>query len=216
MGAACVREKHCPAARGADRQCQRDLGAREPESAKTRSINGPGRRSRAEFSYLSHQLGGANPAPFKDVKRERQAYTLSIKPADDVYVDKPYLSITWDSLHQHVFSEWKGFANSEELRAGLMLGIKAISDNHAAAYVSDARRLRVIVRDDQTWIQERWMPLALQAGLRRLAFVTAGTGLGRLTVEDVVLLVDDHGLESRTFTSVTAARSWVAAIPAIP
>lgn len=136
-------------------------------------------------------------------------YTLFIKPADDVYVDEPYLSIRWDGLHRHVFSEWKGFANSEELRAGLLKGIQAITDNRAGAYVSDARKLKVIVHEDQRWIQEKWMPLAMQAGLRRLAFVTAATGLGRLTIEDLVVMVDHHGLESRTFSSLPAARSWV-------
>jgi hypothetical protein len=135
---------------------------------------------------------------------------LSIKPANGVYVDEPYLTIRWDGLHKHVLSEWKGFANSEELRAALLKGIQAIIDNHAVAYVSDARRLKVIVHEDQKWIQEKWMPLALQAGLKRLAFVISGTGLGRLTIQDVVALVDHHGLESRTFSSVEAARHWVA------
>jgi hypothetical protein len=89
-------------------------------------------------------------------------------------------------------------------------GIQAISDNHAMAYVSDARKLKVIVHEDQRWVQEKWLPLAIQAGLKRLAFVTAGTGLGKATIEDTVVLVDNHGLESRTFSSVDAARHWVA------
>jgi len=90
-----------------------------------------------------------------------------------------------------------------------MRGLEAITDNHADAYLSDARKLRVIVHEDQRWIEEKWLPLAMQAGLKRIAFVTASTGLGRLTIEDVVVLVDQHGLESRTFSSVTAARLWV-------
>ena len=51
--------------------------------------------------------------------------------------------------------------------------------------------------------------LATGAGLKRLAFVTAATGLGKLTVEDVAGLVDEHGLQSRTFDSMAAARRWV-------
>lgn len=135
-----------------------------------------------------------------------------MKPTNDVYVDQPYLSIRWDGVHKHVHSEWKGFANSEELRAGLMRGLEAISDNHASAYLSDARELRVIVHADQRWIQEKWLPLAMQAGLKRIAFVTASTGLGRLTIQDVVDLVNDHGLESRTFSSLDAARHWVSEV----
>jgi hypothetical protein len=127
-----------------------------------------------------------------------------------VYVDEPYLSIRWDGLHQHVHSEWRAFANSAELRAALLTGIKAIRDHQAAAYVSDARKIKVIVHDDQLWIKEKWMPLAIDAGLKRIAFVTAATGLGKLTVEDVSGLVSHNGLQSRTFDSMTAARAWVA------
>jgi len=133
-----------------------------------------------------------------------------ITSSADTYVDKPYLSIRWDSVHQHVHSEWRAFANSAELRAALLSGIQAIRDHRAVAYVSDARKIRVIVRDDQLWIKEKWMPLAVSAGLKRIAFVTAPTGLGKLTVEDVSGLVNHGALQSRTFDSMTAARSWVA------
>ena len=127
-----------------------------------------------------------------------------------MYVDEPYLSIRWDSVHRHVHSEWKAFANSAELRAGLLKGVQAIRDHRAPAYVSDSRKLRVIIPADQAWIKNTWLPLAIEAGLERVAFVTAPSGLGRLNVEDVVGLVDDHGLQSRCFASVAAAREWVA------
>jgi hypothetical protein len=72
----------------------------------------------------------------------------------------------------------------------------------------------VIVHDDQKWIHDKWMPLAQEAGLKRLAFVTATTGLGKLTIEDVSGLVDHQELQSRTFDSMAAARRWVSEAPA--
>jgi isopentenyl diphosphate isomerase/L-lactate dehydrogenase-like FMN-dependent dehydrogenase len=119
-------------------------------------------------------------------------------------------------VHQHVHSEWRAFANSAELRAALLTGIQAIRDHRAAAYVSDARKFRVIVRDDQEWIREKWMPLAVAAGLKRIAFVTAASGLGKVIVEDVSGSVNQGGLESRTFDSMTAARKWVAEVQVKP
>lgn len=143
----------------------------------------------------------------------RSPYTLTMASNRTVYVDEPYLSIRWDSVHQHVHTEWKGFANSAELRAGLLKGVQAIRDNRAAAYVSDARKVKVIVHDDQNWIKATWMPLAIEAGLKRIAFVTAASGLGKLTIEDVSGLVNDDGLQSRTFSSMAAARQWVLEVP---
>ena len=112
-------------------------------------------------------------------------------------------------MHHHVYSEWHAFANSAEFRSALLRGVQAIRDNHAAAYISDARKLKVIVHDDQNWIKETWMPLARLAGLKRLAFVTAPSGLGKLTIEDVSGLVNHNELQSRTFQSMSAARQWV-------
>jgi hypothetical protein len=160
-------------------------------------------------STAAHAFEGAWAGCFDVAGGLGNAYTLLIKPADDVYVDEPYLSIRWDRVHRHVFSEWRAFANSIELRSSLLKGIQAIRDNHAAAYVSDARKLKVIVHEDQKWIHDKWMPLAQEAGLKRLAFVTAPTGLGKLTIEDVSDLVDHNELQSRTFDSVSSARQWV-------
>jgi hypothetical protein len=131
------------------------------------------------------------------------------------YVDEPYLSIRWDGVHKHVFSEWRAFANSAELRAGLLKGIRAIRDHRAFAYVSDARKVKVIVHADQEWIRDSWLPLAMAAGLKKLAFVTAPIGLGRLTIEDVSVLVGESGLQSRTFDSLAAARLWISE-PRVP
>lgn len=138
---------------------------------------------------------------------------MRIRPPNDIYVNEPYLSIGWDGLHHHVYSEWRAFANSAELRTGMLKGLTAIRDNQAAAFVSDARKVKVIVHEDQKLIKEIWMPQAVRAGLQRLAFVTAATGLGKVTVEEVGL-VDDHGLQSRTFDSMEAAKQWVSAVPA--
>jgi hypothetical protein len=68
--------------------------------------------------------------------------------------------------------------------------------------------VKVIVHDDQEWIKETWLPLAISTGLKRIAVITAAVGLGKLTVEDVVGLVDDRGLQSRTFKSVEAGLKW--------
>jgi hypothetical protein len=136
--------------------------------------------------------------------------TLSTTPPGRVYVNEPWLSIRWDSVNQHVLSEWKAFANSAEFRAALLKGIPAIRDNNAVSYISDARKIKVVIHVDQEWINDTWRPLAVAAGLKRIAFVTAGTGLGKLTVEDVARVLDDDGLQSRIFDSMAAARNWVA------
>lgn len=133
-------------------------------------------------------------------------------PPNDVYVDEPWLLLRWDRAGRHVHSEWRGFANSAEYRAALLKGIQAVKDHSAAAYLSDARKVKVIVEDDQKWVKETWLPLAIAAGLKRIAVVTAASGLGKATLEDMLGMGDEIGLRSRNFDSIAAAMKWIAEV----
>ena len=130
-------------------------------------------------------------------------------PVGDIYVDEPWLSVRWDDDHRCVHLEWKGFANSAEFRAGVMRALDAIRDKHATSMVSDTRRLEVIANEDQLWIRDTWVPLAVTAGLKRSAVVMAPKGLGKLTVEEVLRQVGDRAFVTRTFDSLAEAMSWV-------
>jgi hypothetical protein len=127
----------------------------------------------------------------------------------EVYLDEPWLSIWWDPACSCVHGEWKAFATSVEFRAGLMKGLDAIKHKKAAGYVSDTRKVKVIVHKDQQWVQETWIPLAVAAGLKRLALVTGNPGLGKTTVVELVDQVDDDTF-LRSFETVDDAFKWVA------
>ena len=136
---------------------------------------------------------------------------MTITPKADIYVDEPWLYMRWDKVHNCVLSEWKGFANSVEFRAALTKGLQAVRERHATGYVSDTRKIKVIVHEDQLWANETLIPLMVASGLKRLAMVTAEAGLGKVTVEEIVRMVDNKGLLMRTFDSVPEAMRWVRA-----
>lgn len=127
---------------------------------------------------------------------------------DEVYLDEPYLSIRWRSVPQILYAEWKGFATSSEFRAGLLTGIRAIRQRHVTGYVSDARRAKLVLPEDERWGREVWLPQAVAAGLQRMAIVTATAGLGKMAYDDAATAMDSHGLSMRTFDSVAAATTW--------
>jgi hypothetical protein len=131
-------------------------------------------------------------------------------PVGDLYLDQPWVSIRWDAVHLCVHTEWNAFANSAEFRAALMRALDAIRDKRAVAYLSDARKVKVIVQKDQAWANEVWVPLLVDAGVKRFALVTAASGLGKVNVEEVIELVDNKGLLMRGFDSVDRARMWLA------
>jgi len=127
---------------------------------------------------------------------------------DETYLDEPYLSIRWRAIPQILYAEWKGFATSDEYRAALLTGVRAIRERHVVGYVSDARKAKLVLPQDMQWAKDVWLPQAAAAGLKRMAIVTAETGLGKVILEDAINEVDRPGFSIRKFDSVTAATTW--------
>jgi len=127
------------------------------------------------------------------------------------YQDSRWLSLRWDAEHQCVYSEWNGFANSVELRAGMMRIIDVIRDHHATSFVSDNRKLEVVTNEDQMWIRDTWTPDAVGAGLKRIAVVLASRGLGKFASETVLNQIGKTSFATRTFATVSEAIDWAVA-----
>ncbi len=135
---------------------------------------------------------------------------MIITPTGDVYVDKPWLLMRWDSEHQCVFAEWKAFATSMEFQGALSTALEVVRERQAVNFVNDARRLELISDEDQRWIRYTWAPLAGASGLRRVAVVMAQSGLSKMAIQTMFKGRLRTGLQSRTFDSLADAMKWVA------
>lgn len=61
----------------------------------------------------------------------------------------------------------------------------------------------------RVYVNEPWLSIRWDSVKQHVLFVPAAKGLGKLTIEDVARLLDDDGLQSRTFDSIAAARNRV-------
>jgi hypothetical protein len=86
--------------------------------------------------------------------------------------------------------------------------VRAIREHRVVGYVSDARKAKVVIPDDEKWARDVWLPQAVAAGLKRMAIVTAPTGFGKMAYDDATKAMDSHGLSMRTFDSVASATTW--------
>jgi hypothetical protein len=124
-------------------------------------------------------------------------------------LDEPWLSIRWDGGRQCVHAEWKGFCNSVQFRDGTLTILAAIRERHAASLVSDNRRLEGVTNEDQLWLRDTWVPLAVSHGLKRIAVVLARYGLGKIASEEIISRFGATDFVTRTFDSLDEALSWV-------
>jgi hypothetical protein len=135
---------------------------------------------------------------------------LTVSGPDDVFLNEPWLSVHWDRERKYVHAEFKGYANSVEFRAGTMKILEAIRAKGASAMVSDNRGLEGVTEQDQLWLNDTWMPGAVDAGVTRIAVVLAHHGSGTSASEDIIGRFGKTEFVTRIFDSVPAAVTWAA------
>ena len=129
-----------------------------------------------------------------------------------IYLDAPYVLITWDPDTQAVYVKWKAWANSSEYRAAQEVIIRALRENHASRNLIDSTDRKVVTDDDQKWLVEDWMPRATAAGRRWTAIVMPKSALGRTIAENI----DNSGRSERNtiehFETVEEAKAWLSTV----
>jgi hypothetical protein len=133
---------------------------------------------------------------------------LTTYSAGDIHLDERWLFIGWNRSCRCVYAEFKAFATSAEFRDGTAKILDVIREKHAIALVSDNRRLEGVATHDQLWIRDSWVPMAVAAGLTRIAVVMAHSGLGKIASEEILAQIGDAKFATRTFDSLPAAMSW--------
>jgi hypothetical protein len=126
----------------------------------------------------------------------------------EVFSDERWLRIEWDSVHRCVYAEWKAFANSSEFRASSTRILDAIRARGADSFVSDNRRLEGIADQDQLWLRDTWVPMAVAAGVKRIAVVVPHHGLGKIASEEILGRIEMQVFATRTFSTVSEATEW--------
>jgi hypothetical protein len=133
---------------------------------------------------------------------------LSTSRPEEVYADKPFLSIRLDRRAKCVLAEWKGFATSVELRAGNTNVLEAVRETHAAFLIIDAWRSEGVTPVDQLWIRDEFSPLLAKAGIRRLAMVVRQDGLARVATDAIRGRTTQKLIVTRNFGNVSEAFAW--------
>ena len=128
---------------------------------------------------------------------------------DQVYFNLPGVAmVRWDSPSQSAYIEWQGWATPAEFRAANDALVQAIRYHHSSRVLGDSRRIKVIQKTDQEWVNQDWFPRILAAGLTRLAMVLPASGLAKMNIDELVSRVADR-LDVAYFPTLDDAREWL-------
>ena len=116
---------------------------------------------------------------------------------------------SFDAAVPCVTMVWQGYFTSEQFRAANQRVLELLRTTRCPNLLGDVTDFTLIAADDQLWLNEQWIPNAIDAGLRTCALVQPTYFFNRVAVDNVTRQVDDRRLAVHYFGDREAARAFL-------
>lgn len=134
-----------------------------------------------------------------------------------VLYNTTYLRLYYDGFAHALETEWLRRPTSEELRAGLQIGLEMAREYHVRAWVSNLRRMPGISQEDEIWVRTVWFAQFIQLDITHIAVVESRSRLIRSGVVELLERAGQLGpLSTGYFANRAAARTWIMGGQLIP
>ena len=119
-------------------------------------------------------------------------------------------SVGYDQQAACVVMTWKGYATTPLFRETNERVLACLKDKEATRLLGDIRDFILISAADQDWLNQVWIPRAIEIGLRRVALVQPSYYFNRVAVDNVTSRTDPNRLTVAYFDDADNARTWLA------
>jgi len=126
---------------------------------------------------------------------------------ENVYLK--FVSISHDDHNDVLELEWLATPTSEELKDGLNQALDIVKSKKVTKWIGDVRHMGAIDPTDQEWINTKWFPSLLQAGIKRMGVIVGDDIFNQMSVEDIMSKVESAKFVSQYFSSTSDAKAWV-------
>jgi hypothetical protein len=120
-----------------------------------------------------------------------------------------YATLTYDDESQIIYLKLYNECDSAGLRAVLDYGIKLFKETGAHKWLSDNRDMDAVSDEDTNWINNDWLPRAVEAGWQYWALVVPADIEARTNLNEFVTEFYDKGVRVMVFSKVDEADAWL-------
>ncbi len=120
----------------------------------------------------------------------------------------PHLTIEYDQQLNCISQHWKGYAKSEQFRAGIEKSIEFFKHKQAVCLISNTKELAVVSNEDTQWAATYATPLMMGYGMKYVAFIVPTNVFAQVSVNNFKSKTEDK-LQLRYFTDLEKAKAWL-------
>ena len=106
-----------------------------------------------------------------------------------------------------IYVQWVGMVSLDDLKKSMIQYTDVLTKQACPYVLSDRRISEGNWFEINHWIEHKWAPMAIEAGLQYIAHVTAPMATSQLTSQDLASRI--LGFEFQSFNSIEDAESWL-------
>jgi hypothetical protein len=114
-----------------------------------------------------------------------------------------------DVNHNCVVMQWQGYFTSPEFRKGTEMMLDKLIESKVHNVLADVREMMLIGREDQHWLENNFIPRAVQSGFRAIAILRPQSYFNKVAIESVSFKVEHEKLRIAFFDSDEEALVWL-------
>src|SRR5262245_52685267 len=121
-----------------------------------------------------------------------------------MFFQTDYVTITWDSEIEAVFSVWQGYTGGGlgKVQTGYQKIIELLIEKKSHRWVSDIRKLKVVDPADQVWIATTAHEELVKAGLTVLAVVMPENILAQVSIKQISNRLGEEAIPQAFFSEL--------------
>ena len=105
--------------------------------------------------------------------------------------------------------KWNGYATSIQFKEGTELMLNTLIRHNTHKVLADIKEMVIIGMEDQKWLEESFLPRAIQFGFKAVAMIRPDHYFNKVAVESVSYKVDKSKLLINFFDNTAEARDWL-------
>lgn len=126
-----------------------------------------------------------------------------------VIIDNPCVQLYYHEDVGVVHHHWTADLDSKHMRESLSTGVELLKQHGAYKWLSDNRFIQPHSDADEIWINQVWLPDAINAGWRCWALVVPEAFASRVNMVNFVNEFYEKGVRVMVFTDVDKAMDWL-------
>jgi len=130
-----------------------------------------------------------------------------------VFKKLKFLEIFIDEENQCIYANWKGIPSVEEVKTGVEMVLEAMVNYQLFTVLNDNRELQGTWTGAMEWIVNDWMPRAIEAGYKGIAYIYSKDVFARFSVDSLLKQTVEKGpVKQKPFKDIEEAKNWLKTI----